>query len=86
MLNKHICEAVDLVESYQWAIGDLEEAITWAEKETDNNKNARKDNTTNQDFLAYCQGDLKYQKNKLERAKVRLDICVRTFNKGGWTF
>ena len=86
MLNKHICKALDLVESYQWTIDDIEEAIRWAEEETENNKNVRQDNTSTANFLAYYQDELKHQNINLERAKVRLDICVRTFNKGGWTF
>ena len=86
MLNKHICKALDLVEAYQWTIDDIEEAIRWAEEETENNKKVRQDNTSTANFLAYYQDELEYQNNNLERAKVRLDICVRTFNKGGWTF
>ena len=86
MLNKHICKALDLVESYQWTIDEIEGAIRWAEETMEDNKNVRQDNTSTANFLAYYQDELEYQNKNLERAKVRLDICVRTFNKGGWTF
>lgn len=85
MLNKHICKAQTIVASIHWTIDDLEDAITWAEEETEINKNTRTDNTTNQDFFDYCEEELRHQNNNLEKAKVRLDICVKTFNKG-WTF
>ena len=73
--NHHIDRAIGLVESYQWAVDDLEEAILWAE-----------DDSTDEDFLAYCREELEHCLQKLERKKVLLDICIRTFNKGGWSF
>ena len=86
MLNQHICEALDLIQAIEWAIVEVVIAVEWAEEEMESNKNARKDNKSTADFLAYYQGDLRYLKNELGKANVRLDICIRTFKKGGWAF
>ena len=93
MVNHRIDKAISLVESHQDYINIYEDMLDFyaevnmqysedgSEYKQDITKQERKDD----DSLSNCLEELKYHKHELERAKVRLRICILTFNKG-WTF
>jgi hypothetical protein len=96
MLHNHINKALSLLNFHQYYVEDLEEVFQmdeeakfnemFSEDEATVNKNVCKEVGLDDDFLHYCQGELDRHRHELERAKVRLNICMLTFNKGGWTF
>ncbi len=95
MINHHIDRAVFLVDMHQHYVDIYEDIFEWdaehkmkvmfSEDETEYNQNIIKKERMEDHFLAYCRGELKRHRHELERAKVRLRVCILTFNKG-WVF
>ena len=95
MINHHIDNAIFLLDMHQHYVEIYEEVFEWdaedrmkvvfSEDETEYNQNVTGKGRMGDDFLVYCRKELKHHKHELERAKVRLNICMLTFNKG-WTF
>ena len=95
MINHHIDNAISLLDYHYNQIELYQDVFEWGEAakfntllnddETEYNKNADKVDSEDRDFLRNCRRELKYHQYELERAKVRLRICMLTFNNG-WIF
>lgn len=95
MINHHISKALSLLDFHQNQVDMYKDVFEWSEEdkfnemfsedETDYNNNVRKEENMDEDFLTYCRKEIEYHSHELERAKVRLNICMLTFNNG-WTF
>ena len=92
-INYHIDKAIAILEHHQNYIDcylDVEEygdnlVIDFYEDKIEFNQNIKKIDKSDAEFLNNCRKDLEYHQKELDRAKVRLSICMLTFNKG-WTF
>ena len=95
MINHHIDNAIFWVDFNQHYVDIYEYIFEWdaedrvkvvfSEDETEFNQNFINRERMEDHFLAYCRDELKYHMHELERSKVRLRICMLTFNKG-WVF
>jgi hypothetical protein len=93
MINHHIDLAISLLEDHQNYIDlyeDVEEygdnlVIDFYEDKLEFNQNIKKIDKSDAEFLSNCRKHLEYHEAELEKAKVRLTICMLTFNKG-WIF
>jgi len=94
MVNHHIDNAISLLEHHQNYIelyedvcemdGDVDLDFT-DEDRCGLNKNFINLGKFGDHFVANCQKELEYHQHELEKARVRMRICMLTFKKG-WIF